>query len=101
MIQSTSIKAADRHTPSLIDEVKKMIFPRKTQIGAANQHSRTISRVEELPSIHETYMKSSLNPKTIGEVLSSSIDDYTEYSVKQYSPRVDVSRDKALLEAKR
>ena len=78
MIQSMSIKAAERHTPSLIDEVKKMIFPRKTQIGAVNQHSRTISRVDVLPSIHETYMKTSLNPKTIGEVLSSSIDDNTE-----------------------
>ena len=76
MIESTSIKG-EGHTPSLIDEVKKMIFPMKTQIGAANQHSRTISRVAELPSIHETYMKSSLNPKTIGELLSSSID-YTE-----------------------
>jgi len=78
MIQSTSIKAADRHTPSVIDEGKKMIFPRKTQIGAVNLHSRTISRVDELPSIHETYIKTSLNPKTIGEVLSSSIDNYKE-----------------------
>jgi hypothetical protein len=76
MIQSTSIKA-EGHKLSLIDEVKKMIFPMKTKIGAANQHSRTISRVAELPSIHDTYMKSSLNPKIVGEPLSSSID-YSE-----------------------
>ena len=54
-----------------------MIFPKKTQIGAADRYSKTISRVDQLPSIHGTYMKSSLNPKQIGELLSTSID-YTE-----------------------